>query len=163
MPLFYYFTVQLHLLWVSVFMCVCVCVCVCGGGGVGGVGGLGDVGGVEGVIKFPLLHFGSSVFWVNILDSHPNFYSLKHFIICIFLIHSDTLQRMLTALFKLVWNIQKRRHTNFFHYQGKMFLNIENVWCLNALPYFFSSYFWSKGVKFLLTYNLRSITKQNWH
>ena len=29
LPLFYFFTVQLHLLWV----CDCVCVCVCGGGG----------------------------------------------------------------------------------------------------------------------------------
>ena len=37
LPIFYYFTVQLHLL--------CVCVCVWGGG-----------------VKFPLSHFGSSVF-----------------------------------------------------------------------------------------------------
>ena len=51
---------------VCVYVCVCVCVCVwgggAGGGGHGGGRGLGDVGGVEGVIKFPLLHFGSSVF-----------------------------------------------------------------------------------------------------
>ena len=49
----------------TVSVCVYVCVCGGGGGGVGGVegvGGVGEVGGVEGVIKFPLLHFGSSVF-----------------------------------------------------------------------------------------------------
>ena len=73
LPLFYYFTVQFHLL----------CVCVCGGGGV----------------KFALLHFDSSVFWVN----HTRFSSksivLKHCIICIFLIHSNSVQKMLTALF----------------------------------------------------------------
>ena len=33
---------------------------------------------------------------------------------------------MLTALLKLVWNTQKSTWANFFKYQGKMFLNIEN-------------------------------------
>ena len=45
LPLFYYFTVQSHLL------CVCLCVCVCVGGG--------------GCVRFPLLLFGSLVFWVS--------------------------------------------------------------------------------------------------
>ena len=34
---------------------------------------------------------------------------------------------MSTALFKLVWNAQKSTCTIFFKYQGKMFLNTENV------------------------------------
>ena len=72
-------------------------------------------------------------FWFFILLSQPGkiliqvFIVLKNCIICIFLIHSDSLQRMPTALFKLVWNTQKSALTNFFKYQGKMFLNIENV------------------------------------
>ena len=33
---------------------------------------------------------------------------------------------MLTALSKLVKNTQKTTQANFFEYQGKMFLNIEN-------------------------------------
>ena len=32
---------------------------------------------------------------------------------------------MLTALFKLVWNTQKRTWITFFEYQGKMFVNID--------------------------------------
>ena len=42
-----------------------------------------------------------------------------------FLIHSGSVQKMLTTLFKLFWNTQKRTWTNFFEYQGKMFLNIK--------------------------------------
>ena len=60
-------------------------------------------------------------------DSHQVFTGLKHCIICIFLIHFDSAQKMLTALFKLVWNTQKSTWTIFFKYQGKMFLNIEKV------------------------------------
>ena len=44
-----------------------------------------------------------------------------------FVIHSNSLQRMWSALFKLVWNTQKSAHTNFFKYLGKVFLNIENA------------------------------------
>ena len=117
--LFYYFTDQLHLPWV--FVCVCLFV---GGGGGGGRGG-----GRGGGVKFPLLHFGSAVFWVNIQDSHPSFCSIK---------------------------------TGYYLYISDPFWYFtENVNCF--IPAFFSSYFWSKCVKFLLTYNLRSITKQNWH
>ena len=55
------------------------------------------------------------------------FVALKHCIICIFQIHSGSVQKMLTALFKLVWNTQKTTKTIFFEYQRKMFLNIERV------------------------------------
>ena len=44
-----------------------------------------------------------------------------------FLIHSGSVQKLLTALFKLFWNTQKRIRTNFFEYEGKMFLNIKKV------------------------------------
>ena len=76
--------------------------------------------------KLPLLHFDSSV-------SQPCkiliqvFIVLKHCMICIFLIDSDSLERMLTALSKLVWNIQKKYMYIFFKYQGKLFRNIKNV------------------------------------
>ena len=36
-----------------------------------------------------------------------DFIVLKHSVICIFLIHSDSVWKMLTALFRLVWNTQK--------------------------------------------------------
>ena len=44
-----------------------------------------------------------------------------------FLIHSGSLQKILTALFILVWNTQKSKLAIFFECQGKMFLNIEKV------------------------------------
>ena len=47
--------------------------------------------------------------------------------ICAFLIHSGSLQKILTALFILVWNTQKSKSAIFFECQGKMFLNIEKV------------------------------------
>ena len=54
------------------------------------------------------------------------FIVLKHCIICTFLIYSDSVQKMLTSLFKLVWNTQKKSvWTIFFKYQGKMFLTIK--------------------------------------
>ena len=53
--------------------------------------------------------------------------TLKIVSICIFLIHSESVQKMLTALFKLVCNTQKSTWTNLFEYQGKMFLNIESI------------------------------------
>ena len=45
-----------------------------------------------GKVKFPLL----------LQYSHPSLYSTKTFIICIFLIHSGSVQKMLTPLFKLI-------------------------------------------------------------
>ena len=56
-------------------------------------------------------------------DSHPSLYNTKN---CINLYISDPLWK-LTALIKLVWNIQKITWTNLFEYHSKMFLNIENV------------------------------------
>ena len=77
LPLFYYFTVQLQLL------CVCVCVCV----------------GVS-TVSFSLLSWPCKIL-IQV------FIVLKHRIMCIFLIHSDSLLRMSTALFNLVSNTQK--------------------------------------------------------
>ena len=65
----------------------------------GGVGGGG--------VMFPLLHLVLQSFQLTSKILIQVFIVLKHCIICIFLIHSDTLHRILTALFKLVWNIQK--------------------------------------------------------
>ena len=53
-------------------------------------------------------------------DSHLCFY-------CIFLIHSGSLPKMLTALFNLVRNTQKSKWTIFFEGQGKVFLSIEKI------------------------------------
>ena len=55
------------------------------------------------------------------------FIVLKPNIICTFLIHSGSLQKMLNALFNLVWNTQKSKWTIFFECQGIMFLSIEKI------------------------------------
>ena len=55
------------------------------------------------------------------------FIILKYCIICTFLIRSGGVQKMLTALFNLVWNTQKSTWSIFFEYQGMVFLNIEKV------------------------------------
>ena len=63
-------------------------------------------------------------------DFHPRSYPslvLKPGIICTFLIHSDSLQKMLTALFNLVRNTQKSIWTIFLECQGKVFLSIEKI------------------------------------
>ena len=73
-------------------------------------------------------------------DSHPSLYQdshssshpsllLKPGITCKFLIHSCSVQKILTALFNLVWNTQKSVNGQcFFECQVKMFLSIaENV------------------------------------
>ena len=41
--------------------------------------------------------------------------------------HFGSVQKMLTALFKLVWNTHKTAWTNIFEYQDKMFLNSKKV------------------------------------
>ena len=101
---------------IAITLCVCVCtraracVCVC-------------------VCMFVYVGRRSLVFIV-----------LKYCIICIFLIHSDSLQIMSTALFKLVCNTQKSTYTFFFKYQGKIFLKIENIlvsYCTALLLFFF--------------------------
>ena len=55
--------------------------------------------------------------------SHPSLL-LKPGIICIFLIHSGSLQKMLTALFR---NTQKSIWTIFFECQGQVFFSIEKI------------------------------------
>ena len=73
------------------------------------------------------------------LDKYENFLSqqckifiqvfiiLRHCILCICVIHSDSVQKILIALFKLVWNTPKITWINIFVYQGKMFVNIETI------------------------------------
>ena len=58
--------------------------------------------------------------------SHPSLV-LKPGNICTFLIHSGSPQKMLTALFNLAQNTQKRIWTIFLEYQVKVFLSIENI------------------------------------
>ena len=72
---------------------------------------------VYGKSDVSLLRFGSSVFIVLI----PVFCTkpLHHFI---FLIHFDSVPAMLTVLFKLVWNIQKRCKDNFLSTKPRHFL-----------------------------------------
>ena len=55
--------------------------------------------------------------------SHPSLVR-KPGIICTFLIHSGSLQKMLTALFR---DTQKSIWTIFFECQGKVFLSIEKI------------------------------------
>ena len=56
--------------------------------------------------------------------SHPSLV-LKPGIICTFLIHSGSLQKMLTALFNLVQNTKKSIWAIFFECQGKLFPSID--------------------------------------
>ena len=115
----------------------------------------------EGKLSFPLLLFRSSVFRVSHAShSYPTFYCTKTWY---HLYISDAFSwptKMQTALFNLVWNTQKSNWTIFFDCPDEMFLSIEKVF---ALPYCFSPHFLDKGVTFLLSYNLRNITKQKWH
>ena len=72
-------------------------------------------------------------------DSHPSLYqdshssshpslALKSGIICTFLIHSGSLQKLWTNLFNFVWNTQKSINgQSVFECQGKMFFSIEKV------------------------------------
>ena len=119
--------------------------------------------------------FGSSVFWVTharifMFSSKCQSLVPKPSVICTFLIHSSILQKMLTALFNLVWNTQKRKWTIFLSAKAKCFWVLKrfqkrlvgtNVKCTALL--FFSTSLRYKGVTFLLSYNLRNIIKQNWH
>ena len=52
---------------------------------------------------------------------------LKSGIICTFLIHSGSLQKMLAALFNLDQNTQESKWTIFFECQRKVFLSIEKI------------------------------------
>ena len=79
-----------------------------------------------GKVSFPLLLFGSSVFELATQDSQV-FTVVKPDIICTFLIHYGSLQKMLTYSFNFVWNTQKSKCAISFENPGKMFLSIENV------------------------------------
>ena len=65
-----------------------------------------------GKVRFPLLLFES--FELAMQDSHPILYLLIPGIICTFLIHSGSLQKMLTALFNLVLKYIEKLMDNFF-------------------------------------------------
>ena len=81
---------------------------------------------------FSLLSYPCKIFIHVLIQVKPG-------IICTFLNHSGSLQKMLTALFNLVWNSQKSIWTIFFEWQGKVFLSIEKILeKINALPYCFS-------------------------
>ena len=56
-----------------------------------------------------------------------------------FLIRSGSVQKMLAALYKLIWGIQKTIWTNLFEHQGKMFLNIEGL-VKACVRYFLSNF-----------------------
>ena len=58
--------------------------------------------------------------------SHPSL-ALKPGIICIFLIYSGSLQKMVTALFNLVRKKLKNIWAIFFECEGKVFLSIEKM------------------------------------
>ena len=59
------------------------------------------------------------------------FIVLKHSIICIFLIHSGSVQKLLTALFELVYNTQKTTQTNFVSTEARFFLILKRIWKSN--------------------------------
>ena len=83
---------------------------------------------VSGEIKVPFI-----TFWLFSLLSQPCkiliqvFIVLKPNIICTFLIHYGSVQKMLTAFFSFVWNTQKNKWTIFFEFSGKIFLSIDEV------------------------------------
>ena len=104
--------------------------------------------GCVGKVKFPLLLFGSSVFGSHLKVLIQVFTVLKHWMICIFLIHSGNVQEMLTALFKLVWNTQKHTWTIFLSTKAKFFLILKSLWWRYMKSYlksttllFFSTFF----------------------
>ena len=78
--------------------------------------------------KFPFI-----TFWIISLLSYPYKILIQVFIVvkpdisCTFLINYGSLQKMLTALFNFVWDIQKSKCAISFECPGKTFLSIENV------------------------------------
>ena len=78
-----------------------------------------------GKVRFPLLLFVSSVFSVSAAKILIQVFTvLKPGIVYTFLIHSGSLQKILTALFNLVWNAEQSKWTIIFECQGKIFLSI---------------------------------------
>ena len=124
-----------------------------------------------GKVRFPLLLFGSLVFWVSHARFSSTFLSKSCAKTWYHLYISDPLcclQKFLNALFNLVWNTQKNKWTIFlvsrqsisYYWNGFR----KGKWrpTLNALPYRFSPHVWDKGATFLFSYNLTNIAKQNW-
>ena len=70
----------------------------------------------EGKVRFPVLLFGSSVFW-GVLK--PN-------IICAFLIHYGSVQKDVDCFYLTLIGIHRKMEI-FFECRGKMFLSIEKV------------------------------------
>ena len=60
-------------------------------------------------------------------DSDPTFIVLKPNIICTFLTDYGSVQKMLTAFFNFVGNMQKNKWILFLSAQAQMFLSIEKV------------------------------------
>ena len=82
-----------------------------------------------GKVKFPLLPFFFSLLSQPCKILIQVFIVLKHCINCIFLIHSGSVQKMLTALFRLVQSTQKTTRTIFFEYQKAIcFLILKRFW-----------------------------------
>ena len=79
--------------------------------------------------KVSLYYFSDlQSFELGMQDFHPcSHWSvvLKPGIICAFLIHSGSLQKMLTALFNLVWNTQKSKWTIFLSAKARCFLVLQ--------------------------------------
>ena len=60
-------------------------------------------------------------------DSHSSLYCTKTWYQLYISDPFGSLQKMLTALFNLIWNAQRSKWTVFFECQGKIFLSIEEV------------------------------------
>ena len=100
LPLFYYFTVQSHLLC---------------------------VGGKQDSLYYFL---GHQSFKLAMQNSHPSLYCTKTLYLVSFVHFWSILvvyKKILTALFNLVWNTQKSKCTIFFECQAKMLLSNEKV------------------------------------
>ena len=82
---------------------------------------------MSGESKVPFITYFSDLqsFELAMQDFHPHSHVslvLKPSIICTFLIHSGSLQKMLTALFNLVWNTYKSKWTIFLSDKTRCFL-----------------------------------------
>ena len=87
-------------------------------------------------VMFVLLHFDSSVFWVNHTSSHPRPYSTKTIVSFVYFWFILIVHRRcwVLYLFKLVWNTQKITWTST---KARCFLILKMFLCLNAPPYCF--------------------------
>ena len=85
---------------------------------------------------FVLLHFDSSVFWVNHTSSHPRPYSTKTIVSFVYFWFILIVHRRcwVLYLFKLVWNTQK---ITWESTKARCFLILKMFLFLNAPPYYF--------------------------